>query len=97
MSIIQGGAPVNNLCLSVYNFLCGFKPQDIIIHLEEVPEHKDVLEMVLYIIMHIQVCTIYWCQWLILFQMSGAETVEELQQLAYDQLDLIKVVDSLNL
>ena len=37
MALIHGGAAMRVLCQSVFNFLCGMKPCDIVIGINEVP------------------------------------------------------------
>ena len=45
MALIHGGAPVHILCPSVFTFLSGMKPCDIVVTIEEVPDARvrDIL------------------------------------------------------
>ena len=38
MSLLHGGSAIQLLSLSVYNFLSGMNPSDIIVAIEEVPD-----------------------------------------------------------
>ena len=40
MALVHGGAAVGLLCPSVYSFLSGMKPSDIIVSIEEVPDES---------------------------------------------------------
>ena len=40
MCLSQGGAPVRLFCPSVFAFLCGMKPSDIVPQIDEVPDRK---------------------------------------------------------
>ena len=45
MAIVHGGAAVHVLCSSVFNFLSGMKPRDIVVRIDEVPDEsvRDML------------------------------------------------------
>lgn len=40
MALIHGGAPVHILCRSVFTFLSGMKPCDIVVTIDEVPDAR---------------------------------------------------------
>lgn len=49
MALVHGGAAVHLMSPSVYNFLTGMKPSDIIVGLHEVPDTnvREMLQKVL--------------------------------------------------
>ena len=57
MTLVHGGGAINVLCPSVYNFLFGMSPSDIV-DIEEIPEEatKQVLRKVSHCM---QVCIVY--------------------------------------
>ena len=48
MTLVHGGGAINILCPSVYNFLAGMSPSDIIVDIDEIPEEatKQVIRKV---------------------------------------------------
>lgn len=48
MTLVHGGGAINILCPSVYNFLSGMSPSDIIVAIDEIPEEatKQILRKV---------------------------------------------------
>ena len=48
MSLVHGGSAVRILSCSVYNFLTGMKPLDIIVDIDEIPDPgiKEILQKV---------------------------------------------------
>ena len=45
MALVHGGSAVNIMSKSVFNFMTGMKPLDIIVDINEIPE-QDVREIV---------------------------------------------------
>lgn len=40
MCLVQGGTAIRLFCPSVFSFLCGMNPSDIVPQIEEIPDRK---------------------------------------------------------
>ena len=48
MSLVHGGGAFSIFCPTVYNFLCGMKPSDLIASVDEIPDSsiREILKQV---------------------------------------------------
>ena len=51
MSLAQGGSGFSYLCPSVYQYLCGIKPTDISVSVDDIPDYevKNAVQQVYYV------------------------------------------------